>query len=517
MKHLIVCCDGTWNRADQSEGGVPTPTNVRIFHNLLAERAGDGHRQLVRYFSGVGADGGELSRLFDGGTGHGLSRNIMNAYLWLAENFGAGDLVSAVGFSRGAYTVRSLIGMLTTCGLIRVDGERNPWQRVQQVFGQGYVRRRPAAEWAAELDFHPGMRAPAGADERAELGRRVEFLGVWDTVGSLGIPDGLGLLSVFDDRAAHAFHDTRLNPGIRCARHALALDERRGPFAPTLWTDPAGHPLRDERVTQLWFPGCHSDVGGGYRETGLSDGALQWMIGEAGARTALRFTPQAGTIRGDALDVLHDSCVGVYADIAPEPRSTPRVRAGSGRVHPSAVARMRDSPCRQDPYRPSVELAVGATHGPFPVPAHLRWCETGLYLRPGRYQLTATGRWMDKDEVTGPDGAPDPSFVGRVAYGIGDVFGGVEHVLRTVGHHPNAQLRLSKRVDDAPWMRLVVVVANGGFDARGEQLPHQVESVGAAGTVEVEREGYLYAFANDAWSMYSNNRGSVAVTVRRTA
>jgi type VI secretion system (T6SS) phospholipase Tle1-like effector len=528
MKHIVVCCDGTWNRADQARDGVPTPTNVRVFHNLLADTAQDGTRQVARYFSGVGADGSLLSRTFDGGTGRGLSRNIMNAYLWLANTYEPGDLISVVGFSRGAYTVRSLVAMLTSCGLAQIPapGSGAPggaWDVVRRVYEDGYVpgvARRDRA-WHAGTVFFPDFGPPADAADRGALGARIEFLGVWDTVGSLGIPDFFGLLNLADDDAGYAFHDTHLNPGVRCARHAVALDERRGPFAPTLWTTPGGQSLQDaDRVQQLWFPGCHSDVGGGYRESGLSDGALRWMIDEASAHTSLAFSSQAKEIQGDPFDVLHDSCVGPYQRISPTPRSVPRIRPESTRVHDSAVRRCLQPPARQDPYRPSVELESGHRHTA-EIFAHLPWCETGLYVRDGcTYRLTACGEWIDKDEVAGPDGIDEPSFVGRMAYGLGAVADSIEVQLRTLTQNPLAELPLSKRFDGpgARWMQLVVVVANGGFDDAGNQLPHQVLGVGRGPrTLRVRGEGYLYAFANDAWGMYSNNRGSVQLTVERTA
>jgi hypothetical protein len=273
-------------------------------------------------------------------------------------------------------------------------------------------------------------------------------------------------------------------------------------------------------VRQLWFPGCHSDVGGGYRETGLSDGALRWMINEASAHTSLAFAPQAKEIEGDPFDVLHDSCVGAYQRISPTPRSVPRVRPGSRRVHDSAVRRCGQPPARQDPYRRSVELEPGGRYTT-EIFAHLPWCEIGIYVRDGcTYRLTACGEWIDKDEVAGPDGIEEPSFVGRMAYGLGTVADSIEAQLRTLTHNPLAEMPLSKRLDGpgARWMQLVVVVANGRFDDFGNQLPHQVLPVGRGPrTLTVQGEGYLYAFANDAWGMYSNNRGSVLLTVERTA
>jgi hypothetical protein len=522
MRHLVVCCDGTWNRADQVQDGVPTPTNVRLFHNLLGPTARDGQAQLKQYFSGVGADGSKMSRMFDGGTGHGLKRNIMNAYLWLARNYQEGDLISAVGFSRGAYTVRSLVGMVTSCGLATVPrAGMDPvgsWRIVERVFERGYARRGDGVygDWRDGITFFDGFHPPSDKGDPAELGRRVEFLGVWDTVGSLGVPDTMGFLNLFDDHEEYAFHDTHLNPGVRCARHAVALDERRGPFAPTLWTTRAGEALQEPaRVVQRWFPGVHSDVGGGYREHGLSDGALRWMVDEAKAHTALQFIKQASRIRGDAFDVLHDSCVGPYSFLSPVPRSVPRVIEGAEHVDQSAIDRFENPPVRQDAYRRGGAPAVG-TSRTVPVFAHEPWCETGLYLETGMYRVSAAGEWFDSDLGADADGEDGKGFLTHVRYRVGDLCDGVETVWQEVLSNPDAVVPFSKRVPDAGWMQLVLAIANGAFDGAGRPLLPQIEAVGR-GPVEVEVRvpGYLYAFANDSWGMYSNNRGAVDLTVQR--
>jgi uncharacterized protein (DUF2235 family) len=525
VRHLIVCCDGTWNRADQSNRGHPTPTNVRLLHNLLADEAADGERQIRRYFSGVGADGSALAKAFDGGTGRGLSRNIMNAYLWLARTYRAGDLISVFGFSRGAYTVRSLVGMLTSCGLARVPssgtdaGGCTAWEIVGRIFERGYVLGKArTSSWADGIEFYNDFQPPADEACRVDLGRKIEFLGVWDTVGALGVPEGLGLLTVFDDESRYAFHDTHLNPGVRCARHAVAIDERRGPFSPSLWTDKNAEPADGDQVLQLWFPGCHSDIGGGYRETGLSDGALRWMLDEARGRSKLAFRPQADCIKGDPADILHDSCVGAYQLLASEPRCTPRVHEKSARVHRSAIARWLDPPFRQDPYRPSKELTVGESHE-VEVFAHRPWGETGLYVREKtRMKVQASGEWIDRDETAGPDGVADPSFIGRIAYGFGELLGDAQQQLRHIPGHQRADLPLAKRVDeqDAHWMELILVVANGGIDFEGRPKQHQILVAGAGPRELVATgDGYLYAFANDAWGLYDNNRGSITLTVTR--
>jgi hypothetical protein len=145
------------------------------------------------------------------------------------------------------------------------------------------------------------------------------------------------------------------------ARHAMALDERRGPFVRTLWTDEAQRTLPNcDRVSQMWFPGVRSDVGGGYRETGLSDGALAWMIGEASSTVGLRFRPALAALRPDPLGVLHDSGSGLWERLTSSPRAVPPVDRDPA-VHRSARRRAQVSSIRQDPYRPTTVLTTAAT------------------------------------------------------------------------------------------------------------------------------------------------------------
>jgi uncharacterized protein (DUF2235 family) len=271
MKHLIVCCDGTWNTPDQEDDGLPAPTNVVRLHRCVSEATAAGVDQRTYYHPGVGTEGGVLGRLTGGMYGRGISQNIQSAYHWLARNYAKGDKIFLFGFSRGAYTVRSLAGMIGRCGLLSLTKSidaREGWKRVSEIYEGGYRHKQgkawsPPASWKFRI---PKKRADA-----------VHFLGVWDTVGALGVPNDLALLNFFDRPRNWMFHDTELGTGVTTARHAVALDEMRASFTPTMWTN------KHADMKQVWFPGVHSDVGGGYAQTGLADGALRWMIDEAAA------------------------------------------------------------------------------------------------------------------------------------------------------------------------------------------------------------------------------------------
>jgi uncharacterized protein (DUF2235 family) len=263
MKRLVVCCDGTWNRPDHVDRGVAAPTNVAKVGLALSDLDDVGNRQLLHYQAGVGTRRHE--RLLGGGLGVGLSRNVCECYRFLVENYEAGDELYFFGFSRGAFTARSTVGLVRNAGILRPE-HRN---RIDEAYA---LYRNP------DRDSEPGGIA-------AELFRRsyshadvfVDFVGVWDTVGALGIPiDGFRppLLS-----RLWTFHDTKLSRYVRHAYHAIAIDERRRPFRPTLWEQQDG--AEDQTLEQVWFAGVHCDIGGGYGDPSLSEIALLWMVEKA--------------------------------------------------------------------------------------------------------------------------------------------------------------------------------------------------------------------------------------------
>jgi uncharacterized protein (DUF2235 family) len=294
MKRLVVCCDGTWNSADQQRDGVACPTNVVRLAYRVAKRAGP-VSQIVYYGQGVGT-GNALDRLSGGALGEGLEDNIHDAYRFLVGNYEPGDELFLFGFSRGAFTARSIVGMIRKCGIL----------------GRGAVHRYHAAR---EL-----YRNAEGPDEAGPTAFRashsvtgaepipVRFIGVWDTVGALGIPlRGLRGLT----RGKYQFHDTELSATVQHACHALAVDEHRAPFEPTLWSYV---PKPGQTVEQVWFAGAHSDVGGGYAPPCASDIPLAWMLDRA---RAAGLELDAAAIRAYPLTLeppapLHDSKTGFY-------------------------------------------------------------------------------------------------------------------------------------------------------------------------------------------------------------
>lgn len=513
MKHLIVCCDGTWNTPEQEENNIPAPTNVVRFYNALAKSDADGggNPQLAYYHTGVGTEGGFLARTAGGAIGEGLDKNIKSGYAWLARNYEPGDRIHLFGFSRGAYTARSLGGLIGRCGLPRTGDltSKETWKRVDRAFDKGYRESKlfdtwRSAEWAW---FAPGT-VP------------IALIGVWDTVGALGVPDEFGILNLFDDPTRWEFYDTRLGKHVEKARQAVALDEQRASFAPTLWTDDEGNTLNDGvRVKQLWFAGVHCDVGGGYGATGLSDVALRWMIDEA-TSCGLHFRPKMlAQIKPDHLGALHDSFKGIFKAMPSQPRGLPQFAPGSPDFHPSALERHEAPPITQAPYHTSRTLPNPGDSYVATIFSGEPWNATGLYLEAGvEYEFSAEGEWLDRKIVCGPAGTKDGKFQpAEIAHMVGSFIGKLEGVFQKVSGNTRADFKFTRRVENTPWFALVGVIANGEDPkADGTVGEHQKLLIGAGPLRQKpRRSGYLYAFANDAWHFYDNNRGSVALTVTR--
>jgi len=300
-KRLVICCDGTWNTRKQA-----APTNVVKVSEAVAPMDDAGTLQLVHYHEGVGTK--PWQRVTGGAFGFGLSRNIRDCYRFLVRHFEPGDEVFLFGFSRGAYTARSLGGLIRNSGILlrrnesKIDEAYELYRDRDQATGPDSPRAREFRARNAHEDVTP-----------------IRFIGVWDTVGALGIPlSGWRMINVVNRR--WQFHDTQLSSTVRSAFHALAIDERRGAFTPAIWNpSPAADGQQRE---QVWFTGVHSDVGGGYPQTALSDLTLRWMTARAGS-CGLAFTEDAfaGLPARDEFGPLHDSANWFYRLIGTKARA----------------------------------------------------------------------------------------------------------------------------------------------------------------------------------------------------
>lgn len=263
MKRLIVCCDGTWQKLDSEY-----PTNVVKIAQAIKPSCDDDNKtpQIVFYDEGIGT-GDKLDGIFGGAFGWGIDQNIQDAYRFLSLNYQPNDEIYLYGFSRGAYTVRSLAGLIRCSGLL----ERN---KIRQADSAYKIYR--------DDDIKPDdKKAIKFRQENSHKDVRITLLGCWDTVGSLGVPDQIPLLPIDEWlNEKYKFHDTVLSSIINNALHAVAIDERKKVFDVTVMQKSSNNP--DQELEQIWFPGNHSCIGGGSEEdSGLSDGALLWMIEES--------------------------------------------------------------------------------------------------------------------------------------------------------------------------------------------------------------------------------------------
>lgn len=315
-KNIIFLCDGTGNNKD-----FGTPTNVaKLFARCLNEvddvDAGRPATQVAAYDRGIGT---VPTDFIAQATGMGISENIRDGYRFLARHYEPGDRIFLFGFSRGAYTARSIGGMLGIVGLpkrVQNDGtdiRRNARALNDLVTWAYKIYKMPPNPDASGDAPLPGtrehgaaefMRLHGWAQHAAPEMRAPYLIGVWDTVRALGIPLGFTDLEV--PGFSHRFHNHDLNRHVVHAYHALAIDEERLQFLPTIWNEPtaaekhaeaSGEPNR-QRFEQVWFPGNHSDIGGGYAphahevdQGQLSEITLAWML-ERAVAAGLKMKPE---------------------------------------------------------------------------------------------------------------------------------------------------------------------------------------------------------------------------------
>ncbi len=288
MKRIAIFCDGTW-----AEPNSPTPTNVYFLSQCVADSDG-AIQQHHHYFPGVGVQTNVLS---GGIWGEGLDLKVLEAYRWLCGAYQLGDDIFVFGFSRGAYTARSLVGLMRTCGVLSGANVERAAEAMeiyrQRGGGPDTQRARDFRARYAEASVDPALIAarredqPSGESNPHML--RVRYLGIWDTVGALGVPELVPLSRHFMDK--YRFHDCALSRHVEYARHAVAIDEYRTAFAPTLWSRESIAEInaihREQRVEQDWFPGDHGSVGGGGEFRQLSNASLLW-IAEGAERAGLK-------------------------------------------------------------------------------------------------------------------------------------------------------------------------------------------------------------------------------------
>lgn len=280
-KNIILCSDGTGNK------NVETNTNVFQIYNSVDLESND---QITYYDNGVGTGSNKYIKGLTGATGLGFKRNITEMYGFLAQHYEPGDKIYLFGFSRGAATVRAMAGMIQTVGLIDCS--------IDECQTNGFFD-----DLKFEYQLHLAMKAYQSGGHVAEDFKKaktlgvvdIEFIGVWDTVSALGFPQDTSWLVRVVSTALdwtsdwifpHHFFNYQLDKNVQNVYHALAIDDDRKTFHPKVWNE-----VREDRpknIEQVWFAGVHSNIGGGYPRSELSNVTLSWMLTKA-ENCGLRF------------------------------------------------------------------------------------------------------------------------------------------------------------------------------------------------------------------------------------
>lgn len=524
---IVICMDGTWN--DPTER-----TNVyKLFQALDAGPENDvadhptfgrhsyrtGDKLAAYYIEGVGAKG-KGEGILGGTLGIGLHERVLHAFLLASNTYQKGDKLWIFGFSRGAWSARSLAGFISTAGLLSAQDVESADCLISA--NKLWLQTKTKGTLDCGKKFW---------DENDPI--PIQLVGVWDTVGALGIPFFNGIRALDQiERHLFDFADLKLSSRVRHGRHALAIDEQRKDFEPTLWNQ-----REDGSIKQVWFPGVHADIGGGYPEAGLSDITLKWMIEEIDALNSnlkINTNRIAPPPTPDETQDRHDESIKKIWSCRPVlPRS---IDAGAN-IHNSVISRIN----KRSDYRPA------ALHKHIKVAAYFKevnppekicatseklttkqlamnesvmldifaqncWNAVNINVKQGeRYEITASGEWTDKTYKVDADGYISPNEL-------------LEH------------FEDSRRVENKSWFCLIACVhpdaaleahnPNAGNMITGlfQSLTHtvgkfdkesQLAGIGKAGTLDITKDGYMYLFANDAPWAYSNNSGYLTVKTKR--
>jgi len=283
-KNIVIFSDGTGQK-----GGIGSNTNVYKLFNMIEDRTG---KQIAYYDPGIGTDWGKITSLI---AGRGFSKNIIDCYRFIFENFEADDNIYLFGFSRGAATVRSLSAFIHLFGIL----PQSRSDLIEQAFSIYRTKDKVARKKKADIFLQ----------KHHTMWCKIKFLGVWDTVAALGLP--IKWISVIIDKIfPHKFHSFDLSESVDFARQALSIDDERKAFHPVIW-NPLQNDQQTKRMKQVWFCGVHTDVGGGYEEEDLSNISLKWMIQEATAKGLIIYIKSEAYIKlmeskPDINGIMHD-------------------------------------------------------------------------------------------------------------------------------------------------------------------------------------------------------------------
>ncbi|WP_455223406.1 DUF2235 domain-containing protein [Kaarinaea lacus] len=326
-KNIIICSDGTGNTAKKGRG-----TNVfKLYESVDLNYT---KTQLTFYDDGVGTESFKLFKILGGAFGFGLSRNVRQLYANLARVYEPNDNIYLFGFSRGAFTVRTLAGFISHCGVLNAKEHcKNDADLVNKVEGayKAYRHRyhtlllgiwRALFKWRTKRKYgFTTVKEFKKYVHKEKTGiTPIHFIGVWDTVSAVGFPI-MGVSNFLNTIYRFKFPDNKLGSNVHYAYHALSIDDKRRTFHPEMWDEQGDEENENQLIEQVWFAGVHSNVGGGYPKQGMSLVALHWMM-EKAHLTGLHFNKSARDQYKELANVndkLYDSRSGlaVYYRYAP--------------------------------------------------------------------------------------------------------------------------------------------------------------------------------------------------------
>lgn len=511
-KNIVVCADGTWNRPtaktnvwqmfEALPGILHNVTGTReIGHFMYKDATTPTDGQIAFYLQGVGTRFSRSSPT-SGAVGAGLHDKVLDGYLLISRFYQPGDSIYLFGFSRGAFTARSLAGFIAKAGLMPADEAK-----------KHNCRSRANDIW---WDFkNKAFNGPRSEAPDAGEKQPIKLIGVWDTVGALGVPFFNGV-SIVDaaEKQLFDFADNALSPRVANGRHAVSVDEKRRDFEPTLWDARGG-------IEERWFAGVHSDVGGGYPSRKLADITLEWMLSEA-INLNLKVADYP-SLSPDPKADRHESCSGFW-----NLRCQERVVPPTALLDPSVITRLqqrddyrphplfqhpqcfhfftgtppKENICTKDPVAPFRPLDPGKTMK-VAVSAERWWNGTGVSVKAGeRYRIAAEGTWHDDDvwcNAAGWVGLPWLVWTRRVRGS--NWF----HLCAAISSRSELELKAASFFKGLFW------------EVPQEDAASEIEPVGCVGDFLVKRDGCLYLFANDAPPAYGNNTGCIEATITRLA
>lgn len=544
-RNILICCDGTGNTAEALEEGRRVVSNVRKLYEVAQSSVESGWLQDKWYDDGVGTGtSGESSRLsmlekaanwlaantpakvlgvlgkfrmiLELGFGIGITENITQGYARIVQLYQPGDRIFIVGFSRGAYTARCIADVIDDIGLLRSDQLRHAPDIIQ------LYRYRKDAQTPVPLRrelLHPTVK--------------IQFLGLWDTVASLGVP-----LWGWSFSIGHLWSNAGIGAtdirNCRVIRHALSMDEQRSQFFPTLFEE--GSPAEGgPDLRQRWFRGSHAGVGGGYADTSLSDIALEWMINEATSSGLLVHDDWRRSVLKRTDQEFCPNPIGQVISQLDRQRAW-RLSGAWPRWHPCSFEASAGFGVLDDSVRQRAVHARSLRFGTAPVNndeiltlspgekanvamrAHLGWNRTGVVLEQGAcYRMTyVEGSWQDQEKLPcGPSGQDASGFDLRRLLGRGKrVIDG--RWMELIGHVAHPRTWDTKERNGRSLLYYLLLRDPAELTRTLIPLGRHLSAPGHCVDVQVEAaSGVFYGFANDWWLYYDNNSGSITLSIER--